>query len=70
MILLSGLLYHSIGEWEPTRAAQNASITPGRVGNVFFFPKASLDKLEGKKADWNVNTLTGTLLDVQEKAHR
>jgi hypothetical protein len=41
-------------------------LTPGRVGNVFFFPKASFDKLEGKPADWNRKTLSGTMPNVGE----
>ena len=42
------------------------ALTPGRVGNVFFFPKASFDKLEGKPAGWNQDTLSGTRPNVAE----
>jgi len=66
VIFLSGQLYHSVSEWKPGKLAAGDDVTPGRVGNVFFFPKASFDKLHGKPAKWNKRTMTGTLPDVGE----
>jgi len=45
VIFLSGQLYHSVSEWKPGKLAAGDDVTPGQVGNVFFFPKASFDKL-------------------------
>lgn len=67
VILLSGQLYHRVGEWEPGSHTQEDDVTPGRVGNVFFFPKASFDKLKGKPPLWNKRTLSGTLPDVGQR---
>lgn len=66
MIFLSGVLYHSVSEWTSGSQSVGDKLTPGRVGNVFFFPKASFDKLEGKPAGWNRKTLSGTLPNVGE----
>jgi len=70
VIFLSGQLYHSVGEWTPASSKPGEKLTPGRIGNVFFFPKASFEKLKGKKAGWMVNTLSGTALDVDEGGSR
>ncbi|EDR01426.1 uncharacterized protein LACBIDRAFT_333307 [Laccaria bicolor S238N-H82] len=37
------------------------------IGNMFFFPKASFDKLKGKPPLWNKRTLSGTLPDVGQR---
>jgi len=66
VIFLSGQLYHSVSEWEPEPQDKKDSLRTGRVGNVFFFPKASFDKLYGKPAGWNWKTISGTLPDVSE----
>ncbi|KIM35729.1 hypothetical protein M413DRAFT_32286 [Hebeloma cylindrosporum] len=64
IIFLSGQLYHCVGEWKPAKQVKTAPVTTGRVGNVFFFPRESLEKLTGKNEGWNVNTLSGKGLDV------
>jgi hypothetical protein len=66
VIFLSGQLYHSVGEWTPGSYVEKDELTPGRIGNVFFFPKASFDELYGKASEWNWKTLSGTLPDVDE----
>jgi hypothetical protein len=49
---MSGQLYHHVGKWEAVPALGGDTVTPGRVGNTFFFPKATLDELKGKPAGW------------------
>jgi hypothetical protein len=66
VIFLSGQLYHSVSEWKPDMQGESDRLTPGRVGNVFFFPKESFDKLYGKSAGWNWKTISGTLPDISE----
>ncbi|KAH6911611.1 hypothetical protein BKA70DRAFT_1219731 [Coprinopsis sp. MPI-PUGE-AT-0042] len=56
IIFLSGHLYHAVGEWTPRTGSSTDHVTPGRVGNVFFFPKISFDRLKGKGAGWNAQT--------------
>ena len=36
VIFMSGQLYHHVSEWKPLPASQGDTVTPGRVGNVFF----------------------------------
>jgi hypothetical protein len=64
VIFLSGQLYHSVSEWKPGMQAAGDKVTPGRVGNVFFFPKASFDRLRDKPPGWNWKIMTGTRPDV------
>lgn len=52
VIFIAGHIYHHVSEWEPLAADKDDTVTPGRVGNVFFFPKASLAELKGKPAGW------------------
>jgi hypothetical protein len=52
VIFMARQIYHHISKWEPLPAAEGDIVTPGRVGNVFFFPKASLKELKGKPAGW------------------
>jgi hypothetical protein len=66
VIFLSGALYHSVSEWKSGIQSVGDKLTPGRVGNVFFFPKASFKKLDGKPEHWNTETLTGTLPNVKK----
>jgi len=49
---MAGQIYHHVSKWEALPAAEGDTVTPGRVGNVFFFPKASLTELKGKPAGW------------------
>jgi hypothetical protein len=66
VILLSGQLYHGVTEWAPGKQEAGDDVTPGRIGNVFFFPKASFDKLKGKPPGWKASTMSGSLPNVQE----
>lgn len=52
VIFMAGQLYHRIGKWEAVAALEGDAVTPGRIGNVFFFPQASLNELKGKPAGW------------------
>ena len=52
MIFMAGQVYHNVGKWKAISASEGDTVTPGRVGNVFFFPRASLDELKGKPAGW------------------
>ncbi|GLB45874.1 hypothetical protein LshimejAT787_3500020 [Lyophyllum shimeji] len=68
VISLSGLLYHAVGPWKPDLdAPQHGKITPGRISHVFFFPKKSLDVLEGKPPLWALRTGWGKLPDSWEE---
>ncbi|GLB36943.1 hypothetical protein LshimejAT787_0312300 [Lyophyllum shimeji] len=68
VISLSGLLYHAVGAWKPDLdAPQHGKITPGRISHVFFFPKKSLDVLEGKPPLWALRTGWGKLPDSWEE---
>ena len=53
LIFLSGKLYHHVSKWMPAPSPDNV-LTPGHIGNVYFFPQASYDILKGKKTDWNI----------------
>ena len=68
VIFLSGQLYHSVSDWKPGAYKEGDKVTPGRVGNVFFFPKASFDRLHDKPKNWNWMTRSGTLADVGESS--
>ena len=63
LIFLSGKVYHRVSKWMPAPSPDNV-LTPGRIGNVYFFPQASYDLLKGKKKDWNILTRTGKAPDV------
>lgn len=56
---MSGQLYHHIGEWEAVPASEGDTVTSGQVGNVFFFPQATLDELKGKPPGWFKNSGSG-----------
>ncbi|TEB17147.1 hypothetical protein FA13DRAFT_1650302 [Coprinellus micaceus] len=60
-IFMAGHLYHAVDEWAPTAVPSGAGVTPGRVSSVFFFPRHSFTKLEGRPRFWNMRTLTGSL---------
>jgi hypothetical protein len=40
-------------------ALKDEEIAPGRISTVMFFPKASLDILDGKRKDWGRQTNFG-----------
>jgi len=69
---MSGVLYHSIGDWAPTEIPQDLyrqNITPGRVGTVFFSPQASLKYLRGKPPRWAKRTMGGQVPDALSFDH-
>ncbi|KAG1830810.1 hypothetical protein EV424DRAFT_1305306, partial [Suillus variegatus] len=61
IIFLSGDLYHGIGEWKPLQGLDANNITPGRIGNVFFSPAASVEFLKGHEEGWFKSTMGGQL---------
>jgi len=44
-------------------------LSPGRIGNVIFFPNNSYRRLEGKPAGWNKDTLSGRFPSASEYIH-
>ncbi|KAF5313363.1 hypothetical protein D9611_008590 [Ephemerocybe angulata] len=59
VFLMAGHLFHAMGRWSPRDGGDDLS--PGRAGTVFFFPKASFERLEGKPPRWNIDTVSGRL---------
>ena len=59
VILIAGALYHGVGQWEPKGSATADLVTPGRIGHVFFSQKSALNRLEGKRPYWAVDTCGG-----------
>lgn len=56
-IFFAGKLLHKVADWTPAPMAPNSrNLTPGRVGNVFFFPRGSLRLLKGKEPNWSHKT--------------
>ena len=48
-------MFHKVARWTATVQTckqQAENITPGRIGNVFFFPTPSLELLKGKPPLW------------------
>jgi hypothetical protein len=64
LIFLAGQVYHHVEEWKPALAPPGNPLTPGRIGNVFFFPQATYEKLKGRPFMWNNLTMSGTSADV------
>jgi len=61
-LFYGGILFHKVARWTATvqtRKQQAENITPGRIGNVFFFPTPSLDVLKGKPPLWGQVTSFG-----------
>lgn len=61
-LFFAGLLFHKVAHWTPkvqTLDQQAQNITPGRIGNVFFFPKPSFELLKGKPPLWGRVTSFG-----------
>jgi hypothetical protein len=58
-IFLAGSIYHAVAPWKPASGVGLDGITPGRIGHVFFSPKASLERLEGKRKEWRNDTFSG-----------
>ncbi|KAG1785180.1 uncharacterized protein HD556DRAFT_1192503, partial [Suillus plorans] len=59
IILMAGALYHSIGDWTPQPGVSGDGITPGRIGNVWFFPRSSFELLKDKPAGWSLKGAGG-----------
>lgn len=64
MIMMSGDLYHAVGQWTPTVGEEKNGITPGRIGHVHFSAKSTLATLKGKPKGWLVNTMGGLAPDL------
>jgi hypothetical protein len=61
-IFYSSTIYHKVAPFVPlpqTTDQAASNITPGRIGTVFFFPKNSLEILEGKPKRWGYKTAFG-----------
>ena len=56
---MAGDLYHGLDEWAAAGNVSRDGITPGRIGHVFFSPKAALKALEGRPPKWRNNTYSG-----------
>jgi hypothetical protein len=62
VIFYSSEIYHKVNHFIPmqqTLSAQSQDIMPGRIGTVFFFPKASYEILRSKPAGWGHQTAFG-----------
>lgn len=68
LIFLSGCLYHAVQFWEPAPPPPGAKLSAGQIGNVFFFPDNSFQKLFDKPEGWNADTMTGHFLLQQNIA--
>lgn len=58
-IFLASKLWHKVETWTPARAQPGDTVTPGRVGTVFFAPARSLEVLADKPAGWGIKTGLG-----------
>jgi hypothetical protein len=58
---MAGALYHGIGEWRPQPGISEDRVTPGRVGNVWFFPHSSYELLKDKPPNWSIESAGGTI---------
>lgn len=61
IILMAGALYHAIGDWTPHAGVSVEGVTPGRVSNVWFFPRSSYEFLQDKPANWSLERAGGTI---------
>lgn len=52
-------ILHKVVEWTASPGQEGARVSPGRIGSVFFFPRASLDTLRGKLPGWGRTTNYG-----------
>lgn len=62
-IFYASQLLHKVAAWKPPPKGLNDQHTPGRIGNVFFFPRVSLELLEHKPPGWAVRTGLGRYPD-------
>lgn len=61
-IFYSSDIFHKVNTFTPMEqslSAQRQDIMPGRIGTVFFFPKASYEILEDKPSGWGYQTAFG-----------
>lgn len=61
-MFFSSQIYHKVENFQPaqqTAEEKRERLTPGRIGTVMFFPKASYEILEGKPPGWAVMTNSG-----------
>ena len=71
-IFYSSIIFHKVAKFVPLAQTQEDkahSITPGKIGSVFFFPAASYQILKGKPAKWGYRTGFGRnehLLEVKK----
>jgi hypothetical protein len=61
LLFESAKIFHEILEWEPEEMEEGDQCTPGRIGNVFFTPKWTMDKLQGHEEGWGRKTVYGRL---------
>ncbi|KAF8181987.1 hypothetical protein K438DRAFT_1601138 [Mycena galopus ATCC 62051] len=50
---------HSLGDWQAVRMEEGDEITPGRIGTVFYIPRAAADVLADKEPGWGLKTNYG-----------
>ena len=61
-IFYSSKIFHKVAKFHPavqTSSEAEQSITPGRIGSVFFFPSASYHILKDKREGWGYQTAFG-----------
>jgi len=61
-IFYAGIFFHKVAHWTPavqTVEQQAENVTPGRIGNVFFFPTPSFEILKDKPPLWGQVTNFG-----------
>lgn len=58
-IFFASRLLHKVATWKPAVGNPSDAVTPGRIGNVFFFPTASLNVLKDKDPGWGKKTAFG-----------
>ena len=58
-LFFTSRIYHSVSKWTPCVKNKGDKLTPGRIGHVFFFPRESLNQLEGKEKGWAKSTNFG-----------
>ena len=61
-LFYAGILFHKVARWTATVQTleqQAENVTPGRIGNVFFFPTPSFEVLKDKPPLWGQVTSFG-----------
>lgn len=70
-IFFSSSMWHKVSQFRShiqTQDQLQKSIIPGRIGTVFFFPKASLELLNRKETGWGLSTAFGAKESVDARA--